>query len=162
MIVLLNVARHPSLASSVAQCSDATDVLVDLMQMFRDKKSIFCLSCELLGRLAAASEAIKVSNRLTATSADNLPLCSTHSSHFSLLPRSSQLQNTCNTTDYRKRLDGILSIIERKHRLDARVKNIGGGKAAVEFVGSPKGRGRFLSEMEPIHGIQHLFFVLTR
>lgn len=70
MIVLLNVARHPSLASSVAQSSDATDVLVDLMQMFRDKKSIFCLSCELLGRLAAASEAIKVSNELTVTAAD--------------------------------------------------------------------------------------------
>ena len=91
MIVLLNVARHASLASSVAQSSDATDVLVDLMQMFRDKKSIFCLSCELLGRLAAASEAIKVRNELTVTAADRLPLCSTHSRHISLLPRSPPL-----------------------------------------------------------------------
>jgi len=72
----------------------------------------------------------------------------------------------CNSANYRKRLDGILSIIERKHRLDARVKSIGDKAGAkdkgVAFVGSPKGRGRFLSEMEPIHGIQHLFFVLTK
>jgi len=68
-------------------------------------------------------------------------------------------QSTCNSPDFRKRLDGILHIIERKHRLDARVKSIG-AKAAFEFVGSPKGKGRFLSDMEPIHGIKHLFFVL--
>jgi hypothetical protein len=68
-------------------------------------------------------------------------------------------QSTCNSPDFRKRLDGILHIIERKHRLDARVKSIG-AKTAVEFVGSPKGKGRFLSDMEPIHGIKHLFFVL--
>ena len=36
----------------------------------------------------------------------------------------SQLQATCNSTDYRKRLDGILSIIERKHRLEDKVRKI--------------------------------------
>jgi len=60
LVVLLNVARHDQLAAFVAQSSDSTDVLVDLMQMFRDKKPIFCLSCELLGRLAAASATTKV------------------------------------------------------------------------------------------------------
>ena len=68
-------------------------------------------------------------------------------------------QSICNSVDHKKRLDGILHIIERKHRLDARVKNLG-ARAAAEFVGSPKGKGRFLAEMDPIHGIQHLFFVL--
>lgn len=33
-------------------------------------------------------------------------------------------QATCNSTDYRKRLDGILSIIERKHRLEDKVRKI--------------------------------------
>ena len=60
LVVLLNVARHTQLAAFVAQSSDSTDVLVDLMQMFRDKQPIFSLSCELLGRLAAASEVTKV------------------------------------------------------------------------------------------------------
>ena len=60
LVVLLNVARHTHLASFVAQSPESTDVLVDLMQMFRDKQPIFSLSCELLGRLAAASEVTKV------------------------------------------------------------------------------------------------------
>jgi hypothetical protein len=35
-----------------------------------------------------------------------------------------RIQATCNSADYKKRLDGILSIIERKHRLDDKVRKI--------------------------------------
>jgi len=43
LVVLLHVARHHDLASSVATTAgaEAADTLIDLMQMFRDKKSIF-------------------------------------------------------------------------------------------------------------------------
>ena len=40
--------------------ADAADTLVDLMQMFRDKKNIFGNASELLCRLISASTAIKV------------------------------------------------------------------------------------------------------
>lgn len=64
-MILLNVARHEHLALAVAQSSHATDALVDLMQMFRDKKSIFILSCELLTRLVRACNDVKVGFRAT-------------------------------------------------------------------------------------------------
>ena len=59
-MVLLNVARHDTFAPNVAESPDAADTLVDLMQMFRDKASIFCSSTELLARIVAASESVKV------------------------------------------------------------------------------------------------------
>ena len=58
--ILLNVVRHSDLAVVVAVDFDGTDVVVDLMQMFRDKSIIFNLSCELLGCMVQASEVIKV------------------------------------------------------------------------------------------------------
>jgi hypothetical protein len=45
----------------VADSSEAADTLVDLMQMFRDKKNIFGRASELLCRLISASAKIKVS-----------------------------------------------------------------------------------------------------
>ena len=60
LVILLHVGRHPALAPLVAQSEDCCDVLVDLMQMFRDKKSIFVLAAELLSRLIHASPAVKV------------------------------------------------------------------------------------------------------
>lgn len=59
-MVLLHVGRHSTLAPLVAQSEDCCDVLVDLMQMFRDKKNIFILAAELLSRLIHASTFIKV------------------------------------------------------------------------------------------------------
>jgi abnormal spindle-like microcephaly-associated protein len=44
LVVLLNVGRHKALAPNVAEGDDCTDILIDLMQMFRDKRSIFCLA----------------------------------------------------------------------------------------------------------------------
>jgi hypothetical protein len=58
--VLLNVGRHEHLASSLAASADATDALVDMLQMFRDKRSLFLLAAELLARLVSASPATKV------------------------------------------------------------------------------------------------------
>jgi len=126
LVVLLNVGRHEQLAIAVAQAVDSNDVLIDLMQMFRDKRSIFTLACEMLCRLARASEASKAA---------------------------------CNSTEHRKRLSGILDIIQRKARLNALVKNVG-ASAGSEFVGSPKGKGRFLADSEPVDCIKHLFFIL--
>ena len=45
----------------MADSSEAADTLVDLMQMFRDKKNIFGRASELLCRLISASAKIKVS-----------------------------------------------------------------------------------------------------
>jgi hypothetical protein len=58
--VLLNVGRQQHLAASLAKAPDSTDALVDLMQMFRDKKQLFILASELLARLVDASPATKV------------------------------------------------------------------------------------------------------
>ena len=60
LAILLNVAKHPDLASAVARGDMATDTVIDLMQTFRDKKSIFCHACELLSRLVLADTAVKV------------------------------------------------------------------------------------------------------
>ena len=90
LVVLLHVARHHDLAAAVAS-PEAADTLIDLMQMFRDKKSIFGKASELLCRLIAASKEIRA---------------------------------TCTSVEYKKRLDGILHIVERKHRLEAKVATI--------------------------------------
>jgi hypothetical protein len=60
LIVLLNVGRHANLASSLATAPDASDALVDMLQMFRDKRSLFILAAELLARLVSASTITKV------------------------------------------------------------------------------------------------------
>jgi hypothetical protein len=58
--VLINVTKEREFAVDLAHNGDTTDLLVDLMQMFRDKTVIFSLSCELLHRLVLAQEVIKV------------------------------------------------------------------------------------------------------
>jgi len=95
--VLLNVTKDASLASKLSHNGDTTELLVDLMQMFRDKKTIFNLSCVLLTRIVVAQGHIK---------------------------------DECCSQDIRKRLDGIQHILERKHRLDMRVKSINSSKLA--------------------------------
>jgi hypothetical protein len=58
--VLINVTKDETLAEKVVHNGDTTELLVDLMQMFRDKKIIFNLSCELLTRFLFAQHGIKV------------------------------------------------------------------------------------------------------
>lgn len=62
LVVLLNVARHDHLAGALTDSiDDAADAVVDLMQMFRDKRSIFILAGELLARCINANNSFKVS-----------------------------------------------------------------------------------------------------
>lgn len=61
LVILLNVARHRHLAEEVARVADSADFLVDLLQTFRDKKTLFILAAELLTRLVDASAESKVS-----------------------------------------------------------------------------------------------------
>lgn len=59
-MVLLYVARVERLAIAVGDSCEVTDSLVDLLQMFRDKKYLFKLACELLIRFVRASATVKV------------------------------------------------------------------------------------------------------
>ena len=131
LVVLLNVGRHAHLAPLVASSEESTDVLVDLMQMFRDKRSVFCLSCELLCRLVVASEKTK---------------------------------SVCNSQEFRKRLDGMLHILERRLRLDARLKSVISSKPPGQRSPfSPlllKGKGSYLANSEPLVCVQHLVSLL--
>ena len=97
------------------------------MQMFRDKQHIFGRASELLCRLVYANKAVKVrhfhlllSRLWIINERCFFEFRSTSSIHFHFF----RTQATCNSTDYRKRLDGILSIIERKHRLEDKVRKI--------------------------------------
>jgi hypothetical protein len=49
--VLLNTTCHYGSCVLLAEEQDAVDLLVDLLQMFRDIRSIFCLTSEILCRL---------------------------------------------------------------------------------------------------------------
>ena len=44
------------------ESTDAADTIVDLMQMFRDKKVVFGKASELLSKLITASKTVKVRN----------------------------------------------------------------------------------------------------
>ena len=57
---MINVTKDERLAEKVVHNGDTTELLVDLMQMFRDKKIIFNLSCELMTRFVLAQNDIKV------------------------------------------------------------------------------------------------------
>ena len=132
LLVLLNVSRRGNLAFQVALTPSAADILVDLMQMFRDKTLIFGFSCELLCRLCASNTDIKA---------------------------------LCNSFEYRKRLDGIAHILERKHHLENRVANIGSTTPNhplqdILIHRTPKGKGSFLASKNPYIGIKHLLFIL--
>ena len=49
--VLSNVAKHTDLAPAVANAHNAVDVLLDLVQVFRDKQEPFLLAARLLRTL---------------------------------------------------------------------------------------------------------------
>lgn len=78
----------------------------------------------------------------------------------------------CNSVDYKKRLDGIYNIIERKHRLDDRVKKIQNQASANNhtdkdndnkeniFMKNVNKKGKSLSEEEPILCIQQVMSLL--
>lgn len=55
MQILLNVTKYSDFADLIAKTTDSIDIIIDLLQTFRDKNYIFCLSCLLLIRLVSAS-----------------------------------------------------------------------------------------------------------
>jgi len=62
----------------------------------------------------------------------------------------------CNKADSKKRIEGIQQILERKHRLIARVKTV------TTMLTSPvKGKGKYLASVEPVHCIRHLIELLV-
>merc|ERR1711871_806508 len=130
LVILLHVARYEQFAPVVAAADNSTEVVIHLMQMFRDKGQIFCLSCELLCRLVEANDGSK---------------------------------NACNYSTSRKCLDGILHIIESKHRLQSRVSAVVAKKGVVENACiSPKGKAKYLASEEPVNCIRHLMYLLDR
>jgi hypothetical protein len=136
------------LAEVIAEASDCTDVLFDLLQMFRDKKPVFNLCCELLCRLVLASEKVK---------------------------------KACNGSDFRRRIEGIQQILERRHRVDSRVKAVGrkskhhgdGTRNAEAQANSPeklaeifeggglKGKMKMLEGSEPVMFMRYLMGILA-
>ena len=130
LVILLHVARHDELAPIVANAEHSTEVVIHLMQMFRDKGQIFCLSCELLCRLVVAS---------------------------------SKTKDECNSATSRKCLEGILHIIETKHRLQSRVSAVvAKTKTFVDNACiSPKGKARYLASEEPVNCVRHLMKLLS-
>ena len=128
MVILLHVARYLELAPIVAKADNSTDVVIHLMQMFRDKGQILCLSIELLCRLVEASESIKIS---------------------------------CNRTESRKCIDGIMHIIETKNRLNMKVQSMVSRKATIkDTCGSPKMKAKYLAFEEPVNCMRHLIYLL--
>jgi hypothetical protein len=125
LVIVLNVARHNDLAPQVAAAEHSADVLIDLMQMFRDKKAIFGLASELLCRLIVACPATK---------------------------------QQMHQADCRKRLDSILTLVERKHRLEEKVRSARGAKK--ESNTPIKGCKNYLCTQEPIFCIRHLMTLL--
>ena len=135
LVILLHVARHDDLAPKVAETTTCVNVMVDLMQMFRDKSSIFGLSCELLCRLIKASNNVK---------------------------------NVCNSSEINKRLGGLLAIIERKYRVQQKVKAVANKNNSNNKNNSPsssqstptKGHNSYLSNQEPINCMHYLMDLL--
>lgn len=58
--VLLNVCQHDHLAHAVATVPHATEVIIDLMQTFRDKSTIFYLATQIMIFFAQSNEKAKV------------------------------------------------------------------------------------------------------
>jgi len=55
LMILSNVARHTNLIHSLAT-NDAIEVLIDMIQMFRDKEMIFSLAAQILEIICASGE----------------------------------------------------------------------------------------------------------
>ena len=69
----------------------------------------------------------------------------------------------CNSTTSRKCLEGILHIIETKHRLQSRVSAVvAKNKTFVDNACvSPKGKPKYLASEEPVNCVRHLMGLLV-
>lgn len=96
------------------------------MQMFRDKRSIFSLACELLCRLVKANELTK---------------------------------DQCNSPACKKRLDGLKDIIERKNRLEQRVRKATGASNKLPIGREAHNDGSQLYKVSTYESIEQASFM---
>jgi hypothetical protein len=61
LLTLLNITKYGALTTTISLVPNAAEILIDLMQMFRDKNSIFLLATKLLTLLLQSNKKIKVS-----------------------------------------------------------------------------------------------------
>ena len=66
LCVLLNVTTQTdtSVYESAAEAGDLTEVLIDILQMFRDITPVFCLSSQLILRLIAVTQTAQIQVKL--------------------------------------------------------------------------------------------------
>ena len=57
--MLLNVTYHGDLCRAIADEEDSADLLVDVLQMFRDIGPVFCLAAETLCRLIESHKGLQ-------------------------------------------------------------------------------------------------------
>jgi hypothetical protein len=94
-----HIAAKKSFGCQVAQVEESIEILLDILQLFRDKKEVFVSACNVLHACVRIS---------------------------------SSARRECDTPDFRKRLDGIRLIMERKARLDSRLQSLKADGASSE------------------------------
>ena len=94
-----HIAAKKTFGCQVAQVDEAIEILLDILQLFRDKKVVFISACNVL---------------------------------HACVRTSSNARSKCEGSDFRKRLDGIRLIMDRKARLDSRLQSLKAGSASSE------------------------------
>lgn len=118
LLTLENVASHDSLLPGFLDPVSA-EIFMDLVQMFRDKDGIFCLSILLLNRAIICDETVKVRNHRPMITWRYIILKGFHSSFASSI---CNLQELCSTRENLKRLKGVYTLSSRKIRSSSLVK----------------------------------------
>jgi abnormal spindle-like microcephaly-associated protein len=117
LLTLENVASHDSLLPGFLDPVSA-EIFMDLVQMFRDKDGIFCLSIFLLNRAIICDESVKVKNHRSMITLRYIlkRLCISFASSIC------NLQELCSTRENLKRLKGVYALSSRKMRSSSSVK----------------------------------------
>ena len=106
--VLRNMCKNRATCTSVFAVADSIDILVELMQMYRDKHDIFLKACSVLRHVCKIRQQREVRSWLKAGVA-------THKSILTLW----WLQAIVNMDAIMSRLNGIMHIIELKYQREA-------------------------------------------
>lgn len=135
---LLNVARYDELAYFVSQGDNSSiATIVDLLQMFRDKKAVFSDACELMCRIVSADATAKA-------------MCASPSETFKRIAAISQI------IESKFKIESRLKAIADKKAAAAAAAN--GGRP--ENCLSPC-KGTFLASKEPIDCIRMLMGLIV-
>jgi hypothetical protein len=103
---LRNVSRHGALVRYVAEPGEAVEVLVDLLQMFRDKETTFRLAAQVLHRVCKFKSKPKPGAAAEGPGG-GLEL---------------KLSSDWLNADIKRRIKSILKLLARKHDMDKRTK----------------------------------------